>query len=90
MFFSDDYDDSESRKQIIIVKLKQLGKKLLIIALVVTAICFYASRTEAGTPSKAVTVDKRAAAKEAIELYSEAHPEFTDEEIEKIFINVVH
>lgn len=85
--------DTTTRREIFFFKLKGVLKKLLVVALITIGIFFYATQLEASRPNispEARAVDRRAAAKEAIELYSANHPEFTKEEIEEIFRGVLY
>ena len=97
LFIHDDDDDyqmnPELRRGIRLVRIKAFLKKVLVwtVAIVIILACAYVSESSASDAEKKVrTIDKQAAMREAIELYSDAHPEYTEEEIELIFRGVAH
>jgi hypothetical protein len=85
------YQDMEVRKAVFWMNFKKVIIKLLIAGAVIVAFAFYSINNPVPDAVRNVAnVDRKEAAREAIELYSEAHPEFTEEEIEVIFRNVPH
>ncbi len=97
MFFIHDDDgsqmDQEQRRGIRLVRIKAFLKKVLVwtVVIVIILACAYASESSASDAEKKVrTIDRQAVMREAIELYSDAHPEYTEEEIELIFRGITH
>ena len=86
-----DLQDREAKKAAFFIGLKKFITRLVAIGLLIGAYVLYSIHHPVPDAEKNVAnVDRREAAREAIELYSAAHPEFTEEEIEIIFRNVVH
>lgn len=86
-----DYQDREMHRCAVLRKMKDILIKFLVIGLIFAGIAIYVAVHPASMAAQNVAnVDRREAAREAIMLYSEAHPEYTSEEVEEIFRNVVH
>ena len=89
----DSYQDRETRRIIFWIKCKSFMKKLLLVAVLLglfVLYSFFADSPESEAMSHVKDVNRVEATREAIELYSNAHPEYTDEEIELIFRGIAH
>ena len=85
------YQDPETRRTVFWISFKNVMIKVLVFGLLFAAFALYSFYHPVPEAVRNVAnVDRKEAAREAIELYSEAHPEFTHEEIEEIFKNVIH
>jgi len=87
----DTYQDIETRRMIFWMGFKKFMVRFLVIGALIAAFAFYSIHNPVPDAVRHVAdVDRKEAAREAIELYSQAHPEYTEEEIEIIFKNVLH
>ena len=86
-----DYHEMEAKKYAFWAGFKKVMVRLILIGIAVGAFALYSIyHPVSDAVLNVANVDRREAAREAIELYAEAHPEYTSEEIEEIFRNVVH
>ena len=85
------YQEIEARRAAFFIGLKKWAVRLVIVAIAIGAYVLYSIHNPVPDAVRNVAnVDRREATKEAIELYAAAHPEYTEEEIEIIFRNIVH
>ena len=90
---SDSYLDRDTRRMIFWIKFKGFMAKFLFVVVLLGAFVLYSFAADS-SKSEAMNhvrdVNRVEATREAIELYSNAHPEFTEEEIELIFRGIAH
>ena len=82
-----DEPDEELRRIVFLRNMKTWALKIVFIILAIVGFMCYEMHIKTTERSRVDMIDRRAAAKEAVTLYSEAHPELSQEEINEIFRN---